>query len=55
MQASCMAMGQAAGAAAALGVALDRPSRDVPYPQLRALLEEHGAILPPVPEPAAVG
>ncbi|MEM9789626.1 MAG: FAD-dependent oxidoreductase [Planctomycetota bacterium] len=55
VQASCMAMGQAAGAAAALGVALDRPSRDVPYPQLRALLEEHGAILPPVPEPAAVG
>lgn len=47
VQASCMAMGQAAGAAAALGCALGVPSREVPLPQLRALLEEHGAILPP--------
>ncbi len=46
VEASCMAMGQAAGAAAALGVRLGVPSRDVPLDALRALLAEHGAIVP---------
>lgn len=46
VQASCMAMGQAAGAAAALGVRLGVPSCDVPLDLLRNLLREHGAIVP---------
>ncbi|NUQ00417.1 MAG: FAD-dependent oxidoreductase, partial [Armatimonadetes bacterium] len=46
VEASCMAMGQGAGAAAALGVRLGCASRDVPHQQLRALLLDHGAILP---------
>lgn len=46
VQPSCMAMGQAAGAAAALAVRMGCPSRDVPFDALRALLEEHGAIVP---------
>ena len=46
VQAPCIAMGQAAGAAAALGIQLDVPSREVPYQQLCALLREHGAIIP---------
>lgn len=50
VQASCMAMGQAAGAAAAIGVKLGVPSADVPLDLLRKLLAEHGAI---VPEPVA--
>jgi hypothetical protein len=50
VQAPCMAMGQAAGAAAALAVRLGVPVADVPLDALRALLREHGAI---VPEPAA--
>ncbi|MEM6394073.1 MAG: FAD-dependent oxidoreductase [Planctomycetota bacterium] len=54
VQASCMAMGQATGAAAALGVDLGCPSRDVPYTRLREKLEAHGAILPPVSQPASV-
>lgn len=47
VQASCMAMGQAAGAAAALA-ALSRttPAR-VPLETLRAALQKHGAIVPP--------
>jgi hypothetical protein len=47
VEASCMAMGQAAGAAAALGVQLDTPSRQVPIDALRSLLREHDAIVPP--------
>lgn len=46
VQPSCMAMGQAAGAAAALAVRMGCASRDVPLDVLRALLEEHGAIVP---------
>lgn len=46
VQASCMAMGQAVGAAAALACRLGVPSRDVPLDQLRALLREHQAIVP---------
>ena len=47
VEASCMAMGQAAGAAAALGVRQGVPSRDVPLDAIRALLRDHGAIVPP--------
>jgi len=46
VEASCMAMGQAAGAAAALGALRGIPSRDVPLDDLRALLRRHGAIVP---------
>ncbi len=46
VEASCMAMGQAAGAAAALGAQRHMPSRDVPIEDVRALLREHGAIVP---------
>jgi len=46
VQASCMAMGQAAGAAAAWGALHDIASRDVPLDELRALLRAHGAIVP---------
>ncbi len=41
-----MAMGQAAGAAAALGVKMGIPSRDVPIEAVRTLLVEHDAIVP---------
>lgn len=44
--ASCMAMGQAAGAAAALAVRTGIPSRDVPLDSLRKLLRDHGAAVP---------
>jgi hypothetical protein len=46
VEASCMAMGQAAGAAAALGVRTGTPSRAVSLDALRALLREHDAIVP---------
>ncbi len=46
VEASCMAMGQAAGAAAALGAKTGVASRDVPIEDIRALLREHGAIVP---------
>jgi hypothetical protein len=46
VEASCMAMGQAAGAAAALGAQRGIASRDVPLEEIRALLCEHGAIVP---------
>lgn len=46
VEASCMAMGQAAGAAAALGVQRGVPSRDVPLAELHDLLRAHGAIVP---------
>lgn len=42
-----MAMGQAAGAAAALATQRGIPSRDVPIPEIRTLLREHGAVVPP--------
>ena len=47
VEASCMAMGQAAGAAAALGTRHGIPSRDVPLHEIRTLLSEHKAIVPP--------
>ncbi|MBM3851827.1 MAG: FAD-dependent oxidoreductase [Verrucomicrobia bacterium] len=50
VQASCMAMGQAAGAVAALAVRLNREVRDVPLDDIRALLRAHGAIVPPAIE-----
>lgn len=46
VQASCMAMGQVAGAAAALAVQRGVEVADVPLPELRALLRAHGAIVP---------
>lgn len=42
----CMAMGQAAGAAAALAAQAGIASRDVGLDVLRALLKKHGAIVP---------
>ena len=50
----CMAMGQAAGAAAALGVRNSIPSRDVPIDALRELLRQHGAIIPGPAEQGAL-
>jgi hypothetical protein len=46
VEASCMAMGQACGAAASLATKRGIASRDVPLPDVRALLAEHNAILP---------
>ena len=46
VQASCMAMGQAAGAAAVLAVARNTTPLDVPLNEIRTLLAEHNAILP---------
>jgi hypothetical protein len=46
VQASCMAMGQAAGAAAALAARLDTTPLLVPMEQLKATLRQHGAIVP---------
>ncbi len=48
VQASCMAMGQAAGAAAALAAAARGTPARVPLGQLRRVLAEHGAIVPTV-------
>jgi len=54
---ACMAMGQAAGTAAALAVAGDGTFRGVDVARLRSVLSEWGAILDPyasrAPEPAA--
>jgi hypothetical protein len=47
VQASSMAMGQAAGAAAALAVRMNCEIREIPLDSIRALLWEHGAIVPP--------
>jgi len=47
VEASCMAMGQAAAAAAVLAVRANTEPDEVPMPELRALLEAHGAIVPP--------
>jgi hypothetical protein len=46
VQASCMAMGQAAGATAALAARSATTPRSVPLGELRTLLREHGAIVP---------
>ncbi len=47
VQASCMAMGQAAGAAAALAVRENTTPLDVPIEDIREMLRRHGAIVPP--------
>lgn len=49
VQASCMAMGQAAGAAAALACRLHTSPLKVPMQDLRRLILEHDGILPPIP------
>jgi hypothetical protein len=46
VQSTCMAVGQAAGAAAALAVRLGVDAADVPLAELRDLLRSHGAIVP---------
>ncbi|MGC9349177.1 MAG: FAD-dependent oxidoreductase [Anaerolineae bacterium] len=46
VQAPCMAMGQVAGAAAALAVAHGATPGAVPFEELTALLGRHGAIVP---------
>lgn len=46
VQATCMAMGQAAGAAAALAARGNTSALDVPLDELRQLLKDHGAIVP---------
>jgi len=46
VQASCMAMGQAAGAASALAVQMQTTPLHVPIDKLKRLLQEHDAIVP---------
>ena len=46
VQASCMAMGQVAGAAAALAAARKTTPLNVPLSELKDLLRKHGAIVP---------
>jgi hypothetical protein len=46
VQASCMAMGQAAGAAATLAAKADTTPLDLPLQAIHDLLRSHGAILP---------
>ena len=46
VQATCMAMGQAAGATAALAVQKRTTPLDVPLPEIHSLLKEQGAIVP---------
>lgn len=46
VQASCMAMGQAAGVAAALAAVHGTTPLEVPISEIRKLLREHGAIVP---------
>jgi hypothetical protein len=46
VQASCMAMGQAAGAAAALAAAKKTTPLNVPLGELKEMLRKHGAIVP---------
>ncbi len=46
VQASAMAMGQAAGAVAALSATTGRDPREIPIEEIHALLAAHGAILP---------
>jgi glycine/D-amino acid oxidase-like deaminating enzyme len=47
VQASCMGMGQSAAATAVLASKLGITPSEVPIQNIRTLLEEHGAILPP--------
>jgi hypothetical protein len=46
VQASCMGMGQAAGAAAALAAKAGSTPLDIPLKEIHALLRTHGAIIP---------
>ncbi|MGY8769720.1 MAG: FAD-dependent oxidoreductase [Pirellulales bacterium] len=46
VQASCMGMGQAAGAAASLAAKSDTTPLEVPLADIHKLLESHGAIIP---------
>jgi len=46
VQASCMGMGQAAGAAATLAARAGTTPLEVPLKEIHALLREHGAIIP---------
>jgi len=46
VQASCMAMGQAAGATAALAAQRGITPLDVPFEDIRRVLHDHGAIVP---------
>lgn len=46
VQASCMGMGQAAGAAAALACSKKMTPLDVPIAEIKQLIEEHGGIIP---------
>lgn len=46
VQASCMGMGQAAAAAAVLANIQGKTPGEVPYDDLKKMLEEHGAIVP---------
>ena len=46
VQASCMGMGQAAGAAAALASMKGLSPLEVPFKELRELIESHGGIVP---------
>lgn len=48
VQASCMAMGQAAGAAAALAARTNTTPLDVPLEDIRTMLRTHAAIIPSV-------
>ena len=49
VQASCMAMGQAAGVAAALAAAKNTTPFKVPLKEIHELLRKHNAIIPAVP------
>jgi len=46
VQASCMAMGQAAGATAALAVKTGENIQEIPIINIRTLIREHGGIVP---------
>nr|WP_295933999.1 FAD-dependent oxidoreductase [uncultured Dyadobacter sp.] len=46
VQASCMGMGQAAGAAAALACQLNKTPSELPFATLKQLIAEHGGIVP---------
>lgn len=46
VQATCMAVGQAAGAAAAIACKRKCQPADIPFEELKALLRENGAIVP---------
>ncbi|TNF73863.1 MAG: FAD-dependent oxidoreductase, partial [Bacteroidetes bacterium] len=47
VQAPCMGMGQAAAVAAVLASRLGCTPAEVPYDDIKKLLGEHGAIVPP--------